>query len=195
MGKLYVLLAACLLLSYPGAAQKQLAGTPAAKQKFTSIRLGPSLTTIAGKDVSGNKFQAGAHAAISYLSMDNDKFGIETELQYSFQGTELNGGHLLLHYINVPLTARLFLSPKLGIQGGGYGGLLLKQRYEYEAYRASPNVEGMDYGLAYGLSFGNVRKATLHLRHQVGLANIGGKDVRSKNQVLQLSVAYCVSRK
>ncbi|AKD02938.1 hypothetical protein POKO110462_01650 [Pontibacter korlensis] len=151
----------------------------------------PSLTTIALKDGPWQGAQLGGHAGFYYLTMQSDKVGVQVEVQYSFQGAELERGHLLLHYLNVPITGKIFVAPNVSLQGGAYAGLLLDQRYEYEAIDSRPQMEGKDYGLVYGLSFGNESKATFSLRHQVGLANI----IKAKNQVLQLSVAYCLSKK
>ncbi|WP_242921352.1 hypothetical protein [Pontibacter liquoris] len=188
MNKLNLLAGLLLSCSFTAAAQD--APAPSVKSHFTGVRFGPSLTTITGNDATNT--QVGAHAGIYYLTMESDKVGIQLEAQYSLQGAELERGHLLLHYLNIPVVSKLFLSPNASILGGGYCGLLLAQRYQYGGYT---NMEGADYGLTYGLSFGNESKATISLRHQVGLARIFNKYSRSKNQTLQLSLNYCLFNK
>ncbi|MFD2246561.1 porin family protein [Pontibacter ruber] len=192
MNKFYPLLAGLLLLCTLYATAQEQINTPlAAKKKYTSIKVGPSFATLSPKGEPWLCPQFGAHAGLYYLTMESDRLGIQAEAQYSFQGAELDRGHLLLHYLNIPITAKFFVAPEVSLQGGGYAGLLLEERYEYEAYNSRPNMEGADYGLVYGLSYGNESKLTVSLRHQVGLADIIG----AKNQVVQLSLAYCVSSK
>lgn len=189
MNKLYQLLAACALL-FSFTASAQTTSPQQDKQKYTSIKIGPSLTTLAIKDASWQDMQPGAHAGLYFLFMENDKFGIQTEVQYSLQGAGVEQGHLTLHYINVPVLAKYFIEPKVSLQGGAYAGLLLSQRFARESRSAATNLDSKDYGLAYGISFGNESKATVSLRHQVGLANIND----AKNQAFQLSVSYCLNK-
>lgn len=190
MYKFYLLfLGLFLLCSTSVTAQEQASSS--AKRKFTSIKIGPSLTTLSPKDEPWAGGQIGAHAGISYLTMENDWLGIQLEAQYSLQGAKIDRGHLLLHYLNIPVLAKLFVAPNVSFQGGAYAGLLLSERYEFESYSSRPNMEGTDYGLAYGVTFGDEAKLTCSLRHQVGLANV----IHAKNQVFQLSLSYCISSK
>lgn len=193
MIRLHAVIAALLLLCLsPAIAQD----TPpnAEKSKYTSIRLGLNFATIAGQDIAGTNWQPGAHAGVYLLTMETDKVGIQTEVQYSLQGSEMERGHLLLHYITVPVTAKYFFEPNTSIQGGAYGALLVSQKYEFESFSNSPGLEGIDYGLAYGFSYGDESKYTISLRHHLGLANVLDKSVKAKNHTIQLSIAFCVSR-
>jgi hypothetical protein len=191
MHKFYTLLIGlCLFCSTTLMAQEQ-ASPSSDKRKYTSIKIGPSLTTLAPKGEPWFGGQIGVHAGITYLTMENDWLGIQMEAQYSLQGAKIDRGHLLLHYFNVPLLAKAFIAPRVSLQGGGYAGLLLSERYEFEAYSSRPNMKGSDYGLAYGITFGDEAKLTGSLRHQVGLAKV----IDAKNQVFQLSLSYCISSK
>ncbi len=191
MHKFYLLAAGFILLCLTSVFAQEQTLPPVAKGKYTSIKLGPSLTTLSTKGEPGPGGQIGVHAGISYLSMENNWLGIQVEAQYSLQGAKIDRGHLLLHYLNIPVLAKFFVAPNVSFQAGAYAGLLLSERYELESYTYRPNMKGTDHGLAYGITFGDEAKLTCTLRHQVGLANV----IHAKNQVLQLSLSYCISSK
>ncbi|EJF11843.1 outer membrane beta-barrel protein [Pontibacter sp. BAB1700] len=191
MHKLYLLLFTVLFLLYSTTMMAQEQASSSAKRKYTSIKIGPSLTALSPKGEPWFGGQIGAHAGISYLTMENDWLGIQLEAQYSLQGAKINRGHLLLHYLNVPVLAKVFLAPNVSLQGGAYAGLLLSERYEFESYSSRPNMKGADHGLLYGLTYGDEAGLTFSLRHQVGLVKV----IHAKNQVFQLSLSYCISSK
>lgn len=196
MYKFYMALVALLLFIYPATAQQKTTDTLAvSKQKFTSIRVGLNAANILGKDMRSNDFLVGAHVGLSHLSMESETFGIQAEVQYSYQGAKSKSEELLLQYITIPVVAKYFIAPDVSLFGGGYGGLLIAQKYKTESRSTSTNLEGADYGLAYGISYGDESSFTFSLRHHLGLANVIDKDIRAKNQVIQMSVSYCLSNK
>lgn len=191
MHQFYTLVAGLLLLCTTSVSAQEQISSPITESKYTSIKLGPSLTTLSPKGEPWLGRQFGAHAGVTYLTMQNNWLGIQAEAQYSLQGAKIERGHLLLHYLNVPVVAKFFVDPLVSFQAGAYAGLLLHERYERGSYVSRPNMDDKDYGLVYGVTYGNEAKLTFSLRHQVGLANV----IYAKNQVLQLSLAYCISSK
>ena len=195
MTKLYILLAAILCITTQSMAQQHTEEQkPTSKKSITGIKGGINFSTYSG-DIQGNKMQLGANAGIYALYMESERIGIQPELQYSLQGSEIdNGGHMLMHYLVVPVLLKVYPEPGFSIQAGPYASFLLAGKYEYEAVDTKiTNSNGQDFGFVYGLSLGNEEKLTLGIRHHVGLSSIY-KSQKLRNQVIQVAVGFCINK-
>lgn len=189
MNRLFSLFFFLLFIAHSGLAQEQSTVQQPAKKTYTSIKAGINLTRFSG-DVAEQSTQVGANGGVYFLYMQSEHFGIQPEIQYSLQGAGVDRGHMLLHYMVVPVMAKVFPTPNFSFQAGPYVGLLIKGKYEYEAYDGDANANGRDLGLAYGVSIGNESKVTVSARHHVGLTSLYSEKV--KNQAIQLSLGVCI---
>jgi len=143
MRKLCIFLIAVLCFSGTALAQQQ-----AAKKNYTGVRAGLNLSTFSG-DTEDLGMQVGAHGDFYALYMESKRIGLQPEIQYSLQGTKTeNGGHLLMHYVVVPLMLKVFPAPAFSIQAGPDAGFLFSSKYEREAVGIVDNrSKGQDFGL------------------------------------------------
>jgi hypothetical protein len=195
MNKFYFLLLFLTCLGNGSLAQNNSQQEQFAKRSYTGIKGGANLSTFSG-DLQNLEMQFGANAGIYALYMESEHFGIQPEIQYSLQGTGEKGrGHLLMHYLAIPIMLKYYPAPTFSIQAGPYAALLLKSKYEYEAIDMTDNkAKGNDFGFAYGFSVGNESKLTFGVRHHVGLSSIY-KDFKAYNQTVQASLSFCFSQK
>lgn len=198
MNKLYTILILILLLPNSGFAQQSDAAEQqkekAASRSYTSVKAGINFTSFRG-EAEGTSMQVGAHAGFYALYMESRYFGIQPEIQYSLQGARIGEDHLLMHYVVVPIMFKLFPGPAVSIQAGPYAGFLLSSKVETDSSPAQYIGKGQDFGFAYGLTFGNEGKLTVSARHHVGLSSLASSRGNVKNQVFQVSLGVCVSKK
>ncbi|ARS37179.1 porin family protein [Pontibacter actiniarum] len=183
-----------LLLFLAGKGFSQSSGAAPAQAKYFGVKAGANLSNFTG-DAEGTSTQAGFHGGLYALYMESQHFGIQPEVYYSAQGAAIENGHLRLHYVTVPIMLKVFPAPAFSVQAGPYAALLLSSKVETDSYPAQYNGNGQDFGLAYGLSFGNESKFTVSARHQIGLFNLNDEEGKIKNQVFQVSLGLCISRK
>jgi len=198
MYKLYTILLTLLLLANQGFAQQASTGEKqnqeASHKSYTALKAGISSTNFRG-EVEGTSAQVGAHTGFYALCMESQYFGIQPEIQYSLQGADIEQGHLLMHYVVVPVMFKFFPGPAISLQAGPYAGFLLSSEVESDNGPSQYTGKGQDFGFAYGLSFGNEGKLTVSARHHVGLSNLASKAGNVKHQVFQVSLGVCISKK
>ncbi|TPE42682.1 porin family protein [Pontibacter mangrovi] len=192
MNKLYTILLPLLLLSGKGFSQSSNADEP--PNRYIGVKAGANFTRFTG-DAEGTSMQTGFHGGLYALYMESQSFGVQPEIQYSAQGAALRNGHLRMHYVVVPVMLKVFPAPSFSIQAGPYAAFLLADKVETDSYPAQYNGNGQDFGFAYGLSVGNEGKLTISARHQVGLFNLSEEGGKIKNQVFQVSLGVCLSRR
>src|SRR5690606_23192891 len=81
MHQFYTLVAGLFLLCSTSVPAQEQTSSPVTEGKYTSINLGPSLTTLSPKGEPWLGRQFGAHAGVTYLTMQNNWLGIQAEAQ------------------------------------------------------------------------------------------------------------------
>lgn len=164
------------------------------RRSYTGVKAGISFTNFRG-ETEGASMQVGAHAGFYALYMQSPYFGIQPEVQYSLQGAQINKDHLLMHYVVVPFMFKLFPGPSISLQAGPYAGFLLSSEVETDSYPAEYKGKGQDFGFAYGLTIGNEGTLTVGARHHVGMSSLASSGGSVRNQVFQVSLGICISKK
>jgi opacity protein-like surface antigen len=157
-------------------------------------------------------FQVGGFAEFKI----SDKFSIQPELMYSTQGgkdsySETGSGYSIsfesdvkLSYLNIPLMAKYYATPKFSIEFGPQVGFLLSAKSDWSVSGTDgsesgsedikDSVESVDFGLNLGAGYDFTEKLSAGLRYNFGLSNIAktedGDNIEIKNGVFSLSVGY-----
>lgn len=139
-------------------------------------------------------FQIGGFAEFKI----SDKFAIQPELLFSTQGAtvESEGTEVdfNLSYLNIPIMAKYYASPKFSIELGPQIGFLTSAKGK--AMGVSVDVEeffkSTDFGLNFGAGYDFTNKFSAGVRYNLGLSNIaddsGGDSVQ--NSVFSISLGY-----
>ncbi|MBF9255539.1 PorT family protein [Pontibacter sp. 172403-2] len=193
MRNFYTLLLALTLIA-PAAVARQQPPTPTASHRnYTGIKGGINFSKI--RNLNNASTFIGAHGGFYTLYMQSERFGIQPEIQYSLQGATFEHSHLFMHYVVVPVMLKFFPAPAFSLQAGPYAGYLLSSKVETDSYPAQYTGKGQDYGFAYGLTIGDEGKFTVSARHHVGLSGFTSNKGSAKNQVFQIAIGVCISRK
>lgn len=153
-------------------------------------------------------FQIGGFAEFKI----SEKFSIQPELMYSAQGGKQSvseGGFSLeaetkLAYLNVPVMAKYYATPKFSLEVGPQIGFLLSAKADYtgsgggesisESEDIKDEVESVDFGLNFGAGYDFTEKFSAGLRYNLGLSNVAktdaGDDFELKNSVFSISLGY-----
>lgn len=142
----------------------------------------------------------------------SDKFAIQPELMYSAQGVKQSyseagysyDSDYKLSYLNVPVMAKFYATPKFSLEFGPQIGFLLSAKADYtgtgggvtisESEDIKDNLESVDFGLNFGAGYDFTENLTAGLRYNLGLSNVAktedGDDEEIKNSVFSISVGY-----
>ncbi len=165
---------AVMLFALPGTAQDQI-----------GIKGGVNLSNYAG-DVMDNKIKLGIHLGAFVNFNIVDQLYIQPELLYSLQGAHLESSisnldyNEHLHYINVPILARYFLTENISVHAGPYVGVKIggKAKGTYYGTEIDRNIDdhrmlkGFDFGLACGVAYQLVNRVNIGARIQFGVMDI-----------------------
>jgi hypothetical protein len=187
----------------PLAAQAQQP-TPA----FTlGLKGGASLTNLTNRALESNRDLWGFHAGVTGTRTFTRTFALQAELLYSQKGTRddviVSSTHYdnrqRLHYLDLPVVARLHLGNAF-LEAGPQVGVLLLARGHYEGpsinafdETVSDYFHRVDLGYVAGIGYQVPGGPGLGLRYNGGLLNavnnnFSGSTVR--NSALQLYVSY-----
>ncbi len=159
--------------------------TPVFAQDEIGVKGGINLSNYAG-DVMDNKMKIGVHLG-AYVNFNViDQLYIQPELLYSLQGARFNNSSFNLdynehlHYINVPVVARYFLTENISVHCGPYVGILIggKAKGTYfgteidEDIKDHRSLKTLDFGAVIGVAYQLVNRVNIGARVQFGLANI-----------------------
>jgi long-subunit fatty acid transport protein len=160
-------------------------------------------------------FQVGGFAEIKL----SEKFAVQPELMYSTQGakssyTESSGGASLkleskskLSYLNIPVMAKYFVTPKFSLEFGPQIGFLMSAKQdisstgtfggvsvsESESIDIKDKTSSVDFSINFGTGYDFTENLTVGLRYNLGLTNVVDiKDSKDsiKNGVLSVSLGY-----
>lgn len=143
-----------------------------------------------GGDVFDNKIKPGIHLGAFVNFNIIDELYIQPELLYSLQGAHFKNDKSNLdykehlHYINLPLVARYYLTENISVHAGPYVGLLIggKAKGNFFGSEIDQKIEEvrplkpLDFGLVAGVAYQLLNRVNLGVRFNLGLANIAKKE-------------------
>ena len=151
-----------------------------------------------------NKIGLVAGAELEYQLYE--RFSLSGGLLYSNQGTktkdnpEFRNTSSTLHYLNIPLTANIYIAPDFAFHVGLQPGFALKKHIEEETKDEHGNwintssedtwFKTFDLSIPIGLSY-NIGAIQIDARYNLGLTNATKYDaVKIHNRVIQLTLGY-----
>lgn len=173
-------------------------------------KAGVNFATIAGDETEGVKGRTSLHVGAVSEFIISEKFSIQPELLYSAQGAKYEDADfketIKLDYLNLPIMAKFYVADGFSLEAGPQVGFLLSAKGELEAGGESVEVdikdfvEGIDFGLNFGVGYKLPSGINFGLRYNLGLSNINDTgnldpdfnvgDVNNQNSVIQLSLGY-----
>ena len=139
-------------------------------------------------------FQIGGFAEFKI----SDKFAIQPELLFSTQGAQVQSEgtevDFNLSYLNIPVMAKYYASPKFSIELGPQIGFLTSAKGK--AMGVSVDIEDFfkstDFGLNFGAGYDFTKKFSAGVRYNLGLSNIAedSGDDSVQNSVFSISLGY-----
>ncbi|MDR0196475.1 MAG: PorT family protein [Myroides sp.] len=146
----------------------------------------------------------------------NQKFSIQPEILFSYQGSAYDGPYMLdnklvnidskteLGYINIPVMAKYYIVKGLNLQVGPQFGFLTNAKYKIDSATLlghplpieDSNVSikdaynTFDFGINFGAGYELPVGVFFDARYNVGLTNVNKYGNSSNNGVFQLSVGY-----
>ncbi len=189
-----------------------------AQQFSYGPKIGLSLSTISAEDNGTFTSRVGFTAGLMAEIKLSEKFSLQPEALYSMQGAKASNDYFIydnglefenvivkLDYINFPILAEYYITPKLSAQFGPQLSLLVNSKLEldftYEGgtqFRSNSideQIRDMDFGLSGGFEYILDNGILFNLRYNLGLRDFvlaadGGLQGDNKNNVIQLSVGY-----
>ena len=151
-----------------------------------------------------NKIGMVAGAELEYQL--HERFSLSGGLLYSNQGTktkdnpEFRNTSSTLHYLNIPLTANIYIAPDVAFHVGLQPGFALKKHIEEETKDEHGNwtdtstddtwFKTFDLSIPIGMSY-NIGAFQIDARYNLGLTNTTKYDtVKIRNRVIQLTLGY-----
>ena len=151
-----------------------------------------------------NKIGLVAGAELEYQLYE--RFSLSGGLLYSNQGTktkdnpEFRNTSSTLHYLNIPLTANIYIAPNFAFHVGLQPGFALKKHIDEETKDEHGNwidtstdetwFKTFDFSIPIGLSY-NIGAIQIDARYNLGLTNATKYDaVKIHNRVIQLTLGY-----
>jgi hypothetical protein len=145
-----------------------------------------SITDISTDSKTG--FHAGAYAVIAF----SEKWGIQPELIYSAQGSELPDETSEFNYMSIPVLLRFKPASFLSIHAGPQFSQLLDAKVDGEDIKE--NIKNSDFGLAVGAAVHLPLGFNGGVRYVWGFTNVGDfqDDTEVKNSVVQVFVGWTI---
>ena len=151
-----------------------------------------------------NKIGLVAGAELEYQLYE--RFSLSGGRLYSNQGTktkdnpEFRNTSSTLHYLNIPLTANIYIAPDFAFHVGLQPGFALKKHIDEETKDEHGNwidtstdetwFKTFDFSIPIGLSY-NIGAIQIDARYNLGLTNATKYDaVKIHNRVIQLTLGY-----
>lgn len=160
-------------------------------------------------------FQVGIFAEFKL----SDKFAFQPELMYSGQGVKESTSEIIegytatieakskLGYLNVPLMAKYYATPKFSLEFGPQVGFLLSAKVDgdytvivngmsvsvSESTDVKDQASSVDFGLNFGAVYDFTEKISAGVRYNIGLSNVydyEGNNASAKNSVISVSLGY-----
>jgi len=159
-------------------------------QAQTGIRAGWNYTDIKGINADGNTgFHAGFYHKVNFLGL----LAIEPGIQYSQKGCEVDemGGVAKerLHYIDVPVIARLGFIPLINIFAGPQASVLVARNYEGNTEVSSLNeLTKFDIGGVVGIGINLPLGFNVQGSYDFGFTDLNYNETNTQNSVFKVSL-------
>ena len=175
------------------------------------VKGGLNIANVSG-DVEGNKSRIGYLVGGFAEIKISEKFSIQPELLYSAQGVNFKEegigfsyeGKQNNGYLNIPVMAKVYVTPKVSIEVGPQIGFLLNSKSKVEGTEdgdvifsgeedTKDDFESTDFGLNFGLGYDLTEKLSIGGRYNLGLSNIlkdAEEGEKVKNSVFSFSLGY-----
>jgi len=164
-------------------------------QTAFGAKAGLNVANLSG-DVDGNKsligFNVGVFAEITLA----DSFYLQPELLYSTQGAKYDDSEfdisadLNLNYIIIPMMFKYDVANRFYLEAGPQIGFLVMA--EVLDQDVKDDMESVDFGVNFGLSYGFTEKLFAQARYNIGMSDIVKDNEGDKisNAVLSFSLGY-----
>jgi len=152
---------------------------------------GLNFASISGDNAGGKDLVTAFNFGVLAEIPISQKFSFQPELMYSGQGYGFHDKTVALHYLNIPLIGKYYLTKGLSIEAGPQIGFLLSAKNDNTDVKDSFNT--FDFGLNFGVGYKLDNGLNFGARYNLGLSdinNIDGFTDKNKNGVFQLSVGY-----
>ncbi|MBD8487232.1 PorT family protein [Echinicola sp. CAU 1574] len=156
----------------------------------TGIRAGWNYPEIKGISSDGNSgFHAGIYHKISLLGL----IAVEPGIQYSQKGCKLDDNGMTaterLHYIDIPILARLGFIPLLNVFAGPQASVLVARNYEGSTDVSSlDELTKFDIGGVVGVGINLPLGFNVQGSYDFGFSDLNYSDVDTKNSVYKVSI-------
>ncbi len=124
----------------------------------------------------------------------NEKFSFQPELMYSVQGFGTGSGEdelVSLHYLNLPLMGKYYVTKGLSIEAGPQIGFLLSAKDNDMDLKNS--FKTLDFGVNLGLGYKLNNGLNFGARYNLGLSNINdfeSSNAKFRNTTVQFIIGY-----
>lgn len=165
------------------------------QQAYVGVKFGPNFSTITG-DLPDANLTVGLHAGIySSIRITRNKFALQPEIYYSFQGAKSDSVNYNLNYLQIPLLLKYYTSEYLSVYAGPQVGFLLNNTIKADGMdiQEDQNFNPVDIAFSLGLNYYLGYGFEVGARYNLGLGNIidePASDSRASNQVFQVNLAY-----
>ncbi|MGF1637551.1 MAG: porin family protein [Cyclobacteriaceae bacterium] len=176
-----------------------LAGLQTSNAQQIGLRAGLNVANIGGQE-AGFLTRLAYHAGLQYDQEVTDRIHFTTGLSYSLQGAVVDVNRevrLNLHYLNLPLLARLYFLDEISFDFGTQLSYLLlaNQTFQGDSFDF-PGYEPrkFDLALVLGFTYGLNENIGFGIHYNLGLLSLSGTSItyeqRPTNRVLQISMCY-----
>ena len=191
--KKLILTLSVLTLAFSAFAQN-ISGGLKAGLNFANQDISSSGISLDTKSKLG--FQAGAFLTVMF----NEKMGLQPEILYSMQGSELDidgsDGTFNFNYLNIPVLFRYNITDMINLHAGPQIGMLLSAELESDGDTedVKDSFKGSDFGLAVGGGVDLPMGLGFGARYTFGLSKIADDpdfwDGDWSNSAFQLYASY-----
>ncbi|MGI9542036.1 MAG: porin family protein [Cyclobacteriaceae bacterium] len=166
-----------------------LANIAAQAQDQIGIKGGINFANYGG-DVIDNKVKPGIHLGAFLNFRIIDELYVQPELLYSLQGSHFKRSEVSLdykehlHYINLPILARYYLTENISVHAGPYFGVLISGKAKGNWYGTEINqnidqvrsLKSFDFGLVAGIAYQLANRLNIGARLNLGVLNLSKND-------------------
>lgn len=167
-----------------------------AQETQFGLKAGLNLASLTN-DTSGLKLRNAFHIGVMAEIPISELFSIQPELLYSAQGAKADGDQVKIDYLNLPVMFKYYVAQDVSFEAGPQIGFLLSATSEIDDQGdIKEEVEGLDFGLNFGLGYKMDSGLNVGVRYNLGIANIFKSedefddDYKVNNSVFQFYLGF-----